>query len=139
MTNIDQQLDLYLALLRKKIRAKGYTQLEVQESLGWGRSYLSQLLTKQKSLRLEQVLLILRVIGVEPREFFTELVAGPPQSRTVRRRPVQSSGASPEKQLEDLSSLLQGLAKLLIRKKVITAAELSTTIQVAEAESRLPN
>ena len=38
-----------------------------------GRSYISQLLTKQKSLRVEQVLLILNVIGVEPRRFFAEL------------------------------------------------------------------
>ncbi len=139
MISIDRQLDRYLALLRNKMREKGYTQLEVQESLGWGRSYLSQLLTKQKTLRFEQVFSILRVIGVEPREFFTELVAGPPRSPAVRRQPAPSSGALSEKQLEDLSSLLQGLVKLLITKKVITAAELSTTIQVAEAECRLPN
>ncbi len=52
---------------------RGYTQLEVQQELGWGRSYISQLVTKQKSPRVEQVLLILGVIGVDPAEFFAEL------------------------------------------------------------------
>ncbi len=137
MTNIERQLDRYLLLLRSKMREKGFTQLEVQESLGWGRSYLSQLLTKQKTLRFEQVFSILRVIGVEPREFFTELVAGPPQSHTPQRQPPGDELSN--QQLEDLSSLLQGMVKLLIEKKVITAAELSTTIQVAEAECKEPN
>ena len=34
------------------------------------RSYVTQLLMKQKALRVEQVLLILKVIGVDPAEFF---------------------------------------------------------------------
>ena len=128
-----------MQLLRKKIREKGYTQLEVQESLGWGRSYLSQLLTRQKGLRFEQVFLVLKVIGVEPREFFAELASGPPRSQTAWRQKPESRDVMSNEQLEDMSSLLQGLVKLLIEKKVITRAELSTTIQVAEAECRLPN
>ncbi len=139
MTSIERQLDRYLLLLRNKIREKGYTQLEVQERLGWGRSYITQLLAKQKTLRLDQLFSILQVIGVDPREFFAELNAGPRRAPTGRRRPLEPSDASPEKELGDLSSLLKGLAKLLIEKKVITAMELSVTIQVAEAESKLPN
>ena len=70
---VERELESVLTLLRNKIRERGFTQLEVQEALGWGRSYISQLLTKQKSLRIEQVLLILNVIGVDPSEFFGEL------------------------------------------------------------------
>ncbi len=139
MTSIERQLDRYLLLLRSKIRERGYTQLEVQERLGWGRSYITQLLSKQKTLRFDQVFSILGVIGVDPSEFFAELNAGPRRPPTRRRQAPVSSGATPEKELADLSALLQGLAKLLIEKKVITATELSTTIQLAEAESRLPN
>ena len=73
MITVERELDSVLTLLRNKIRERGFTQLEVQEALGWGRSYISQLLTKQKSLRIEQVLLILNVIGVDPSEFFGEL------------------------------------------------------------------
>ena len=73
MRDTARQLDRVLTLLRNKIRERGFTQLEVQEALGWGRSYISQLLTKQKSLRVEQVLLILNVISVSPADFYAEL------------------------------------------------------------------
>ena len=59
MQQVDREVDRYLTLLGNLIRRQGYTQLEVQEALGWGRSYISQLLTRQKGLRVEQVLLIL--------------------------------------------------------------------------------
>ena len=80
----ERELDRVLTLLRNKIRERGFTQLEVQEALSWGRSYISQLLTKQKSLRVEQVLLILEVIGVKPGEFFGELYHFP-QGEAPRR------------------------------------------------------
>ena len=70
MRQTEAELNRYLTLLRDKIRERGHTQLEVQGALGWGRSYISQLLTKQKALRVEQVLLILKVIAVDPVEFF---------------------------------------------------------------------
>ena len=65
MVTVQPEVDRYLTLLRNKIRERGYTQLQVQEALGWGRSYISQLLTRQKALRIEQVLLILSVIEVD--------------------------------------------------------------------------
>ncbi|NIQ93618.1 MAG: helix-turn-helix transcriptional regulator, partial [Desulfuromonadales bacterium] len=64
---IEKEVDRILTLLRNKIRERGFTQLEVQEKLNWGRSYISQLLTKQKSLRVEQVLMILETINVNPK------------------------------------------------------------------------
>ena len=70
---LEKEIDRILTLLRNKIRERGYTQLEVQEKLGWGRSYISQLLTKQKTLRVEQILSILETIDVDPREFYAEL------------------------------------------------------------------
>lgn len=62
-----------LSLLRQKIMENGFTQMQVQEPLGWGRSYISQLLKGRKSLRFDQLLTILDVIDLEPREFFAEL------------------------------------------------------------------
>ena len=58
MKTIDREMDRYLTLLRDKIRVQGFTQLEVQQALGWGRSYISQLLTKQKGLRVSVISLI---------------------------------------------------------------------------------
>ena len=77
MINVEREIDRILTLLRNKIREQGFTQLQVQAELEWGRSYISQLLTKQKSLRVEQVLRILDVIGIEPAEFYAELYSFP--------------------------------------------------------------
>ncbi len=71
--SIEVQIDRILVLLRETIRRHGYTHLQVQAELGWGRSYISQLLIKQKSLRFEQLFQILDVVGVEPAAFFAEL------------------------------------------------------------------
>lgn len=75
--DVENELDRVLMLLRNKIREQGFTQLQVQDQLDWGRSYISQLLTKQKSLRVEQVLRILNVIGVEASDFYAELYRFP--------------------------------------------------------------
>lgn len=73
MLKIDREVDRFLTLLRTLMRDRGFTQMEVQQALGWGRSYISQLFTKQKALRFEPVLLILEVIGVSPEAFFAEI------------------------------------------------------------------
>ncbi len=72
-SQIDRDLDRILTALRNRIRERGYTQMEVQEALGWGRSYISQLLTRQKTLRFEQILQILNVIHLDPAEFWDEI------------------------------------------------------------------
>lgn len=128
MREVERQLDRILTLLRNKIRQRGYTQLEVQEVLGWGRSYISQLLTKQKSLRVEQVLLILNVIGVEPEAFFAELY---PLGSTGPLGPPMSS-AAPDASLQNdyrgARSLLRGLVDLLVHREIITTEELSAAV-----------
>ena len=67
------QIDTILRALQEKIQHQGFTQKEVQEALGWGRTYISQLVRGQKSLRIEQIILILRVIKVRPADFFAEI------------------------------------------------------------------
>ncbi len=147
MREVERQLDRILTLLRNKIRQRGFTQLEVQEVLGWGRSYISQLLTRQKSLRVEQVLLILNVIGIEPAMFFAELY--PPPAYGVGRergaRPGRSAMAPPaaggsvaemESNYQGVRSLLRGLVDLLVHQEIITPEELSTAVH---ADPSLPD
>ncbi len=157
MRTIDRDLDRVLTLLRNKIRERGFTQLEVQEALGWGRSYISQLLTKQKSLRIEQVLLILNVIGVDPGEFFGELYHFPagggfeaPQS--YRRYPASGAfdrgaggaagadrGANEElnRSFDELQSLMRGLVRLLTSKGLVEADELSVAVNLARGDGAI--
>ena len=71
--DISPQIDTILRALQEKIQDQGFTQKEVQEALGWGRTYISQLVRGQKSLRIEQIILILRVIKVRPADFFAEI------------------------------------------------------------------
>ena len=143
MIKIDRELDRVLALLRNKVRDQGFTQMEVQEVLGWGRSYISQLLTKQKTLRIDQILLILSVIGVDPAAFFSELYGGPPSSRPLirakgRRLPragARAPGSEVSRQeLERLKALINGVTDLLREKGFITTTDLSEAVKSARRE-----
>ncbi len=131
MLTVEPEVDRYLTLLRNKIRERGFTQLEVQETLGWGRSYISQLLTKQKALRVEQVLLVLNVVGIDPREFFQELYAM--QLYPGAGRPVADAeeDARLRRKLENLRAMVHGLADLLLGEQVISAEDLSIAVETA--------
>ncbi len=152
MRIVQSEIDRVLTLLRNKIRERGFTQLEVQEALSWGRSYISQLLTKQKSLRVEQILLILNVIGVDPGEFYSELyrLSAPERMRAVeeyaersyRSAPYGASAASEaadvglpgdfSRGFQELRSLLRGLVRLLVDKSVINVDELTSAVKACE-------
>lgn len=152
---VEKEIDRILTLLRNKIRERGFTQLEVQERLGWGRSYISQLLTKQKSLRVEQVLLILSVIGVEPAEFYGELYHYMPVDLSVRNlddyadaaRGFAGAGYVAEPSLlgfggpageltesfQELRATLDRLVRVLVEKHVISRDELLDAAEAADA------
>jgi transcriptional regulator with XRE-family HTH domain len=152
MNDIERDLDRVLTLLRNKIRERGFTQLEVQEALSWGRSYISQLLTKQKSLRVEQVLLILSVIDIGPAEFFAELYHLPindskgryPHGPALPGRTPDEGKAAAESSRSDalpsdfgrsfreLREMVQGLVRLLLDKNLIGVDELTSAVQAAE-------
>ncbi len=152
MVILERELDRVLTLLRNKIRERGFTQLEVQEALAWGRSYISQLLTKQKSLRVEQVLLILNVIGVDPGEFYGELYQLPSADKMHRVDDYAESryGARPynpstvaeigegtqgdsSRSFQELRSLLRGLVRLLVDKNLINVDELTSAVKACES------
>lgn len=125
MLTVEREVDRYLTLIRNKIHERGYTQLQVQEALGWGRSYISQLLTKQKALRIEQVLFILGVLGIDPAEFFGELYGTPPYYR-AQQTPLD---VDMDRELEELRGLVRGLGKLLLDRNLISAEELDAALQ----------
>ena len=137
MVTVQPEVDRYLTLLRNKIRERGYTQLQVQEALGWGRSYISQLLTRQKALRIEQVLLILSVIEVDPREFFGELYLA-----SAIRYPQPSPQAAEAtgklgQEVQTLRTLVHGLTDLLLAERLVTSEDLSAAVEAAGSEPEL--
>ncbi len=135
MRQVDREVDRHLTLLRNKIRERGFTQVEVQEALSWGRSYISQLLTHQKNLRLDQVLMILNVIGVEPREFFAEIYAFPKPHTGFSEMPADLSTQGPRlglaREIERFEALLKGLTTLLVDKEIVDSSELSAAAEAA--------
>lgn len=127
---IDRDIDRILARLRDVIREQGYTQLEVQEALGWGRSYISQLVTKQKSLRVDQVLMILKVVNADPGELFGEVFQFGDSAPGRRAAPSQAPEAA---EMRQLGMLFEGLVGALKKKNFIDAAELAAAIKRAGA------
>ncbi len=133
--DLAEEVDRVLAGLAQKIRARGPTQSVVQESLGWGRSYISQLMTKQKGLRVDQVLMILWALGIEPREFFWELYRREQFGQTPREE-LASPGMAWK--LGELTAALAEVCRLLVRKGLVSEGDLPHLFRVAqydEAES----
>ncbi len=133
MRQIDREIDRYLALLRTKIAAQGLNQLEIQDILGWGRSYISQILHRQKGMRIEQLLLILNVIGVDPAAFFGELhgFGGTPAAASEPRRASTQAGSNEDlaRKVRRIDATLQGLVGLLLEKRIISARDLRASVQ----------
>ena len=131
---VDRHLDRILTGLRNQIQAQGYTQLEVQEVLGWGRSYISQLVTRQKGLRIDQILQILNVINVEPADFFDEIYqfsdASSP-ARTGGRRCAEPPSPDDDELISGVRRirlLCDAIAHELIQKNLIDAADLEAAV-----------
>ncbi len=109
--------------LREVIRSSPLTQSEIQARLGWGRTYITQLLNGQKSLRLEQLLRILAALGIAPGEFFRSLYGQgglPPAAGGARRG---------EAGLHRVDVVLRALVELLLHKRVIRQPELEALIR----------
>lgn len=131
---IERDLGRILTALRNRIREKGFTQLEVQEVLGWGRSYISQLLTEQKTLRIEQILLILNVIDVDPADFWAELYqfgqfSDAPARRSRRPAPFAAEKESMLTDLHRIGGLVKGVVGVLVSKNLITTQDFDAAVE----------
>ena len=152
--SVEKEVERILTLLRNKIRERGFTQLEVQEKLGWGRSYISQLLTKQKSLRVEQVLLILETIRVDPKDFYAELYQFPRPEVRLRNLDeyadpqhgdwpfgpalvAEGIGESYGEFYRQLRAMVRGLVQLLVDKEVMTLEEILAAVRAADPDPDL--
>jgi len=139
-----------LTLLREKIRQRGFNQLRVQEALGWGRTYISQLLRQQKSLRFDQIMQILHVIEEEPRDFFAEYVRRVERAEggaTIPSYPPrpESKGAAifgldpfdtdDAIARREVRYMLDRLSHLLVEKGLIRREELESLIRASRWEA----
>lgn len=136
----EKEVDRVLNLLRAKIHERGFTQLKVQRALGWGRTYISQLFRKQKSLRFDQILQILEVVEIDPADFFAEFYRLPrretPFAAGMRspERPVHLPRDAGEAEMilelagNDPRTVVYGIVRLLMDKGVLDPVELTATM-----------
>jgi hypothetical protein len=68
------QLQRVTAHLLAAIRRRGFSRSAVRRRLGWGRCRIRQALEHQRPLRFADMLEILDLLGIEPADFFAELV-----------------------------------------------------------------
>ena len=137
MLIVETEVDRCLRLLRLKMREQGFSQTKVQKMLGWGESYISQLMTKQKCLRYAHVLAILNVIGVEPGAFFGELFGTGAAGQTPTEVPAAAGDLEPIRgALGQSSLLLDHMFDLLLKKNLISVAEHAEVRNLAQEPER---
>ena len=69
-SEVEVQVDRVCEALREVIRRKKSSLRQVEQVLGQGRGYMSQLLGGNVDIKLKHVFSVLAVIGVDPDEFF---------------------------------------------------------------------
>jgi transcriptional regulator with XRE-family HTH domain len=70
---VEEQVERLRRALRHRIRDAGVSMREMEDRLGMGRDYLSQLLRGSMDLKAKHVLGVLAELGADPGEFFAEL------------------------------------------------------------------
>lgn len=80
--------------LRLCIQARRITLRAVERELGMGAGYLGQLLRGNLDLKLKHLMAVLRVIGMEPEEFFASLYSG--TFPVASARPAAMRSARPQ-------------------------------------------
>ncbi len=72
---IDQELQRVRDLLHRKIYLSGLTQREVSRRLGLDQDYVHQVLKGRVELKMEHLLRIGEVLGLEPEQLYADLLA----------------------------------------------------------------
>jgi transcriptional regulator with XRE-family HTH domain len=66
----DEQAEIVRRALAKAVDASGWSRREVDRRVGWTENYLSQMLRNAADLKLVHVSAVLRVLGIEPADFY---------------------------------------------------------------------
>ena len=114
-----------LDTLKTAMRLLGITNREVETRMTWSHGYLSRIFSGTIELRVEHVLWIVEIIGIDPAEFFDLAFAVRPQPptpraaelydllRTYQPAPVQPTTLKGHSERELVDLLKQALAELV--------------------------
>ncbi|MGH2668440.1 MAG: helix-turn-helix domain-containing protein [bacterium] len=118
--------------LRRKIRQAGLSYSEVERRLGMGRDYLRQLLAGRVDLKVKHVFGVLAALGVEPADFFAELLGPPTLAATAARTGYAFHPEFPASLLGVQSGVLWFLARKLKDKGLFTDDEVDSLVREFE-------
>jgi hypothetical protein len=127
----DPYVKRMLDVLESMIRERSFTQKRIQEELGWGASFVSQMRNQHKELRVDPLLKILMVIGVEPSHYFARVFAEPPETENsdpVATELFKKTTATDDRFLR--------LIERLVSKNLLTADEVADLIAVPAAPGK---
>ncbi len=98
---LDEEIRRALRLLEAVIQAAGYSEDDLEQRLDASPGYLGRLLSGEIELKLRHILAILRVLEVEPGQYFQSLYPPVPTVSSA----IQSSTI----EMDDLDLRLRGL------------------------------
>jgi transcriptional regulator with XRE-family HTH domain len=122
-TEISPETQRLLFVLKNSMKQLGFTNRAVQDQLGWSGSYLSRLFSGLIELRVEHVIDIAHVIGVQPEELFQISFPRKSQPSSMAAAHLweslvdKESGApeAPPEATDAASDLEQALEKMMAR------------------------
>ena len=128
---IEDEVRRATKLLETVMQAAGLTRKELDQRLGAGAGYVSQVLTGRMELKLRHVLAILRALNMDPSLFFQTLYPGdrPSSDQVVleeflkRFQKLGFGGGSPQPAVVDpqeLERLVQSAVRAALGEKKIT-------------------
>ena len=120
----DEEVGRARKLMEALIRAEGLTDHALDERLGRGAGYVSQVLGEQQDLKYRQILELLGAVGLEPGLFFRALFLEP-------ERPRQSGAM--------MDRFLDSLERLGFQGTKLAPPPLAPQLEPAELDRRIRN
>ena len=99
-----------VAALANALKQKQRSRLQVEQTLGYSRGYVSKLFHGTVEMRTRHVFEILRAIGMEPWDFFQ--AAFPPPTKPAEAPPATEAAAAPAISEDELEARVR---KCLLR------------------------
>ncbi len=120
MSQVEQELEALRKTIDTLIRKSGFTQQQLEEAIGWGRSFISQMVNDRKELRVEPILRILEKLGMT----FSQFCALHFQWKGLEE--VEDPAVTAlDRRLDELQRFTLALAEALVARNLIAANEIN--------------
>jgi transcriptional regulator with XRE-family HTH domain len=134
--SIDEEVRRATKLLETVMQAAGVTRKQLDQRLGAGPGYVSQVLTGRMELKLRHILAILRALDVEPSVYFQTLYPegrAPSDAAVMEEflRRFQRMGFSPRPAAEPEPEPAPGLDRRELERMIVEAVQAAVSERLA--------